>query len=383
MKLHKLSFGFRLVAIVASLFVVSSNSFAGDRFNFGYRATGESDLRPVQAFDDGERTYLQMRGQVVPVVLVTLDGKQIQLPIARVGENLVLPAVSNEFILKYATLSARVTNTGKPSTKTSLVPGTEIQLTGVSVAPSAGALTQPPVVQPTTFGPTKPLVGDYSSDTPFLEKQTLVGFAKGSTKLSKESAAKVLASLVGHGAPVKVVITGRDDQAYVEGMALARGIAIRDRVIAAGVPLERIVVKEGIARDSESNFVTSDLLVVWKTTSDTTSAKTQANSSAPAAQKSQPQATPAAAQATPNEAHGKWEMTKADQTISAMLARWASSEGWTLVWTAPAAADPKITGEATIVADEFTDAVKLVLAQANKMGYPLTHSIKNKVLTIK
>ena len=70
-----------------------------------------------------------------------------------------------------------------------------------------------------------------------------------------------------------------------------------------------------------------------------------------------------------------------DKVISTTLSKWASSQGWSLIWKA--GQDIAITGNATLVAPTMLEAVKVVVAQANKIGYPLTMETHNKVLTIK
>lgn len=361
----KTSFKIIILALAAA---VACAAGAADKYTFSYRTTGEPDLKPVQVFDDGSKTFLQMKGSVVPVVFVGTGDKATMVQVSKAGQYLVVPAVSDQLTLKYATLSARIAYSGPARNAAGLADGAEVKADGKVVAVTNGATDPKPQTYPAVYGAAKPLIGDTSSDY-FLDRDALVSFTKGSSSLSKDAAAKVLSALAGPGAPVKVLITGRDDQAYVEGLARARGIAIRDRVIAAGVPLERIVVKEGVARDGESKFVTSDMVVTWQT-----SPERKVGGSVQVAQ-----------QAAPvnviTESHGKWSMTMADKTISSMLARWATSEGWTLVWKSEL--DPAITGEAVIVGDHIEDAVKVVVAQSNKFGYPLTLEAKNKVLTIK
>lgn len=348
---------------------------APGKFDFAYRAIGEADLKPVQIFDDGHKTYLQMKGDVVPAVFVKSEGQTLMLQVTRAGQYLVVPAVASEIQLKFAALSAKVAYTGA-NRATTIIPGSELLESPGMVDVTSGALARGPLIQPPVYGAAKPIVGDADSDT-YLDRDTLIPFTKGSTALSKASATNILNALAGPGAPVKIVVTGRDDQFYVEGMARARGIAIRDRLIAGGVPLDRIVVKEGIARDGESKSITSDLVVTWRIAGE--KKPVQVREVAPVSKFAQPAQASTSILTAP--AHGEWTMTKADGKVSKMLARWASSEGWNLIWKS--GADPEITGDATIVADTFTEAVKLVVKQSNAAGYPFTLDVGNKVLEIK
>ena len=329
---------------------------ASEAFNFAYRSSGESDLKPLQVFDDGHSTYLQMKGSLVPAVLVNDDGKQVMLQVKRSGQYLIVQALAPEMTLQFANLKARVVYTGVGRQK-AVLGNDAVQTVQAAVAEvTAGALSKLPIAAPTAYGPVRPTLGDQPSDS-FIDRDALVGFPKGSSTLSKEAAARIVQALAGSGTVAKLTITGRDDQFYVEGLARARGIAIRDRAIAAGVPLENIVVREGVARDGEAKVITSDVVVTWRT------------------------AKPKEEVLVSGKSSDKWNMEFEDKVISTTLSKWASSQGWSLIWKA--GQDIAITGNATLVAPTMLEAVKVVVAQANKIGYPLTMETHNKVLTIK
>lgn len=360
-----------LFALVAAL-----AAHAGEAFNFSYRSTGENDLKPVQAFDDGERTFLQMKGAVIPVVLASVDGKMTMLQVKNNGQYLVVPAITNQLTLQFANLSAKVTYTGAGRNRTALAKDAVFREDLTAADPSPGAMSSRIKFAATVYGSAKPLIGDPFPDE-FIDRDALIPFAKGKADLSKIAAAKLVLALAGSGTVFKVVITGRDDQIYLEGLARARAIAMRDRIIAAGVPLERIVLKEGLARDNESNVITSDVVVTWRSVDDRVARRAIAVSVAPVA----PATSMPPAPAPTKPSAGKWLMTKNDQNISTVLSKWAASEGWSLIWKS--SQDIPVTGDATLIADTFMDAVNVVVAQANKIGYPLAVEVNNKVLTIK
>ncbi|ABD71938.1 hypothetical protein Rfer_4251 (plasmid) [Rhodoferax ferrireducens T118] len=360
-----------LFSVVAAL-----AAHAGDAFDFGYRSAGENDLKPVQAFDDGERTYLQMKGALVPVVLASVDGKMTMLQVKNNGQYLVVPAITNKLTLQFANLSAKVTYTGAGRNRTVLAKDAVLRQDMTPVEPSPGAMSSRVKFAATVYGSAKPLIGDPYPDE-FIDRDALIPFAKGKSQVSKIAAAKLVLALAGSGTVVKVVITGRDDQVYLEGLARARAIAMRDRILAAGVPIERIVLKEGLARDNENDVITSDIMVTWRSVDERTTrhAVPVVVASVAPAPSMQPMPAPAKASAV------KWLMAKNDQNISTVLSKWAASEGWSLIWKA--SQDIPVTGDATLIAESLLDAVNVVVAQANKIGYPLAVEVNNKVLTIK
>ncbi len=366
---------FRALLLLFSV-AAALTAHAGDAFDFGYRSAGEHDLKPVQAFDDGERTYLQMKGSLVPVVLASVDGKMTMLQVKNNGQYLVIPAITNKLTLQFANLSAKVTYTGAGRNRTVLAKDAVLRQDMTPVEPSPGALSSRVKFAATVYGSAKPLIGDPYPDE-FIDRDALIPFAKGKAQVSKLAAAKLVLALAGSGTVAKVVITGRDDQVYLEGLARARAIAMRDRILAAGVPLDRIVLKEGLARDNESDVITSDIVVTWRSVDDRAARRAVAVTVVPVAPATLTQPTTAPVKAST----GKWLMVKNDQNISTVLSKWAASEGWSLIWKA--SQDIPVTGDATLIAETFMDAVNVVVAQANKIGYPLAVEVNNKVLTIK
>lgn len=341
---------------------LSSTGHATEKnINFSYVSVGEKDLKPIQVFDDGSQTFIQMKGTVVPAIFAVTGNTEVMLQAKRAGEFIVVPAIAKELQMRFGSLSAKVTFTGGGRGVAQLRPDAVLRPEGVALT-SPGALVAPPQFASTVYGASKPSIGDAFNET-FTEREDLVSFSKGKSDLSKQAAAKLLRSLVGSGVVHKVVITGRDDDSYVEGLAKARGIAIRDRVLAAGVPLDRIVLKEGISRDGDNKTVNSDIALLWKV-------------AAPALVQTAQYTQPAAPLRS-----NKWIMARSDQFVSQMLSKWAASEGVNLFWKTPQ--DIAITGEATIMADSLAEAVKVVVDGSNKLGYPITYEFNGKTLTIK
>lgn len=376
-----------LARCLALLTCIIATASSADAFNFAYRSTGDSDLKPIQTFDDGERTFLQMRNGLVPAVFVDVDGKSIMLKLSRNGQYLVAHVIANEITIQFANRSAKVVYSGVGRSR-AVVSNDAVSLpesSGVDAAQISLAERLPPAAP--TYGASKPSIGD-EGPVEFLDRDALIPFAKGKANLSLDAVSRINKALSGGpGAVFKVVILGRDDQAYVEGLARARSIAIRDRVLAAGVPLDRVVLKEGVARDSESTSVFSDVVVTWKT-EDVSLARLDP---APAARKG---ATPAKVR-TP---HGTgtvvvanasrqalalttWKLRATDENVQNVLQRWASDAGWRLVWkNGP---EVKVTGDAELLRDGFASAADYLIAQARSSGYRIKgRAYTNKVLVV-
>jgi hypothetical protein len=378
-----------LTALLAAALSVAVH--AEGTYNFSYRTSGEADLKPVQVFDDGDRTFLQMKGNLVPAVFVVVDGQTTMLDVHRSGQYLVVPAIARDITVSFANLSARVSYAGAGRAKTILAKNA-IQKTDANPAGvTPGALQRQTAPAPSVYGAAKPSMGGDGGGE-FIERDALVPFAKGKIDLSKEAAAKIVRALAGSGAVVRVVITGRDDQFYVEGLARARSIAIRDRVLATGVPLERVVLKEGIARDGDSKVVTSDIVVTWKTVSDYVSPSASSEvfiASAPTSNsidsvRAKPElaasgrVTASVQRDAPSQ---QFDFKLSDKTISTAIRRWATLQNYQVVWDAPLGVDAPITGDAVMTAESLKDALEQVAADMLKKGYDLQATVhSNRVI---
>lgn len=360
------------VAVVATL--LAAAAAAAGAYNFSYRSSGEAELRPIQVFDDGTDTYVQMRSaNLVPTIFADTENGQQLVQSGRTGAYLVIPVVTNRLTIRFGQLEAKILYTGAPR-KTNFAYRMPVP---ESATPTPGAVAgDRPKPNASSYGVVRPMVGDSGDE--FIERESLVGFARGKATVNRDAAAKLLLALAGSGTIARVLIVGRDDANYVEGLAKARAIAIRERVLAAGVDLDKIVMKEGIARDGETGTVTSDIVVVWKTPSQL-AAKTAV------ALKQQVKAAPATAEG-PTKAdppvQRNWEMLRSDQTVALMLKRWGTIAGWDVVWEAKDSVP--ISGDAIITAENFLVAADTVINQSNRSGYHLdAQAFSNKVLVIK
>ena len=77
----------------------------------------------------------------------------------------------------------------------------------------------------------------------------------------------------------------------------------------------------------------------------------------------------------------EWNMLLSDKSISVMLKKWATNEGYELLWTA--AKDVYIQGDVMIIADSLNEAVQFVLNKSNALGHSFVMSTVNKKITIK
>jgi len=83
-----------------------------DKLNFNYEVVGEASFKPTAVFDDGESTFIQMRGgQDVPALFRLVSEKDIELvEYVLKGNTLHVPRVIDGGLLKLGTQEVRFYN---------------------------------------------------------------------------------------------------------------------------------------------------------------------------------------------------------------------------------------------------------------------------------
>lgn len=216
------------------------------RYDFRYVIKGEPGARPVQAFDNGERTYFQFQpDRPVPVIMVA-EGQTMLEP-QREGPYVVVASRARDFVLVLGRARATVLHVDVAS-------GAQPRATAAAASaqsPTApGTYMQPPrhdAGDATTSSFATPVRGDvveWSLPGPIREQPVL--FALGKADLSS-SARRRIAFLATHIQPgTRVTVLGRDDPSQKDGLAEQRAYALRNALIAAGMPQEAVSAEIGV-----------------------------------------------------------------------------------------------------------------------------------------
>ncbi len=88
-----------------------SNSVS-EPFNFSYTMSGNSDIAPVQIFDDGRNTFFKFDGGMkkIPSICAYKSGKLVSLKPRQRGEYVTVNTVAKEFVLEMNSNKVRVYN---------------------------------------------------------------------------------------------------------------------------------------------------------------------------------------------------------------------------------------------------------------------------------
>jgi outer membrane protein OmpA-like peptidoglycan-associated protein len=333
------------------------------RYDFAYLPQGDARVKPLQVFDDGEKTYFQFRTDGPVPAIFAGYGREMLLPY-RDGPYVVVAARPREFTLALGLAQATVVHAD-------VAAGAQPRIgdpRGDSV------LSHPGLLQPARYDAgnamqssyATPLRGDVIAwqDTGRSVEQPVL-FAEGSAALSKSvrSALPRLAARIGPDTQVTVI--GRDDASLKEDLAQKRASELRKALIAEGVPSANIRTQVGV---EVGDPVSSGGKMLWAST-------IRWNAPAPREQTAErylPQPTSESqrgqvAVAVPTTP--KFELKADDGTIGAAMQRWAKASGYELVWDAM---EVKLTGTSTVQAGDFLAAVKRVVGDLQKLNYPVS-----------
>lgn len=422
-----------VAAVVACVGVfapaMSADSNRVGAYDFSYATTGDNSVKPVQVFDDGRNTFLQFRaGTAVPAIFSSRNGgMQLVLPSSE-GPYVRLPDLHGSLVLQLGRAQAQVVHAGgsrldapQLSVNTQagqqpLVPGAQYAagaqlVASLSAVPlnmnSAPALVDDGLQRNSYATPRRGDAVVWHTQPSAVDLQRSdrdVWFPQGSMQVT--AVARTALNMLARSLPssARIIVTGRDDESYKDGLDRARAHAIRDVLIKAGVASERITVRQGAAGKRDGRLWASTVTV--ETAADAAAPGGAAARStavvdnlqnliragvlrqeqAEAIMRTQgmslPQVTQAAAAPAPvaaSQAGGQqrpastapvvkgWEVRKADATVQQMLVRWAGEAGWTLVWKDGPVIP--ITGDRALPASDFISAADVVVAQSQAAGY--------------
>jgi hypothetical protein len=275
---------FILSATFSAVCVAVSMPACAAQFNFSYRFHGEKGLVPLQVFDDGVNTFFQFRNnnRVVPVIVVDVNGQTYVANYSNYGPYVVVPGVASSFRLEYGSLSATVVQEGGRQT-IAVPPAANPAAMNPVLARVSTAEFRPAVQRVVGYGPVGPIAGgdeearqvrSSAGQTPAATPADLAGimspesktlhvpFAMDSAKLTPKAMKVIADALRGPGEIGRVVIVGRDDVNYKDGIAAERAKNMAQALERYGVPAGRISQRVGIPReDEDAKHPSSDIEV--------------------------------------------------------------------------------------------------------------------------
>lgn len=401
---QQLAWAVALLAILAAGAAWAAEGARLGRFDFGYLASGDSQIRPVQVFDDGHDTFLQFRpGATVPAIFGnSADGPQLLTP-QQQGPYLKLPELHPRLLLQLGRAQALVLHGSDPLAEAALQQradaGASARGRETVDRQGSAALALLPALAMT---PGTALVDDDQQRNSYAtprrgdavrwpqpgseeheeHEERDVWFLRSTATLSARGRQALAAAARGLPGGARLVLIGRDDDSDQPGLDQRRAAAMRQVLAKAGVPPPRMDIQVGppaAHKDQEwaSSLLTELPSALRPNPEPGLRASLQALvragalrlDDAEALARSQWQAPVGvvAADRPAAAAISSWDMRQSDGSVEKMLRRWAVAAGWTLVWDqAPAI---PVSGDLRLPPSGFLVAADQVLRRAQELGY--------------
>jgi len=320
-----------LMAVAGNALSLPGTRFVG-RYDFGYAVRGDRAARPAQVFDDGGgKVYFEARpGQAMPAVFA---GRELALLVLQPeGQYFTARTSATEFTLVLGASRATVRRGDAVLGEATVTPQDEGRLL---------ASAEAGLIEGVDYG----APADHAARR--LRHEQPVVFAPGSAVLKPEvlEALSVLVLRIGRDTPI--IATGRNDAGAHDPLATLRAEALRNALLARGVPARDI--RLAAAEDAGVSHAHASTLV-W------TSTEPAGGDGAPAS----PSAAPA------------FDIAPSDRDIATSLRRWAGASGyefaWDVDWVAP------VNGALRVRAPSFVEAARQVAAGLRAQGYPVRAS---------
>ena len=322
--------GALLLAVGGNALSLPGKRFVG-QYDFGYAIRGDKPARPAQVFDDGSgKIYFEARpNQPMPAVFA---GKELTLLVLQPeGQYFSARTSASEFTLVLGGARASVRRGDAAlgdETPSSRDDGARL------LASAEAGLTSG-----VDYGiPSR----DQAFGTAAHEQPVV--FAAGSSALRPEVLDALTALVVRIGRDTPITAIGRNDAGAHDALATLRGEALRNALLARGIPANNIRLSDDEPTSGEPHLHASALR--WASPRDGRDR-------------------PAPNQAPPMP----FDITLADHDIAVSLRRWAQASGfdvvWDVGWVAP------VNGAMRVEAPSFLDAVKQVVAGLRAQGYPV------------
>lgn len=369
-----------LLALVAGNVLSTASSYG--RFSFDYAISGDPRSKPLQVFDDGQKTYLQFRnGEPIPA-LVDASGERLFVP-ALEGPYVVLQGVPRDIVAQMGLARARITHSsvrsnapqhapnGRSVPARALPEGVQVaSLAPVAMGSALSAVGGPPAA-PNGWRDNSyatPRRGDQiewgGSSSP-RQIEEAVFFARGEARLLPEAGATILRLARRIDGSAQVTVVGRDDDSYKEGLGEARARVLMNALVAAGVPRGQIVTKIGVEQPGSETHKGKNVFV-----------PSQVRWSEAA-----PIPTPTRAVASEADSVSAWAVRHADGTVDKMLERWAADARWRLVWRDGPVIP--VTGDAEVHRPNFLEAATYVIGESRRAGYRIkATAYSNKTIVV-
>jgi hypothetical protein len=319
-----------LTVVAGNALSLPGKRFVG-RYDFGYAIRGDKPARPAQVFDDGSgKVYFEPRpGQPMPAVFAGSD--PVLLVLQPEGLYFTARTSEREFTLVLGGARAQVRRGGNVLDEETVVP----QGDGARLLASA----DPGLTSGVDYG----APSQHGALRKLAHEQPVV-FAPGSSTLKPEVLDALSALVLRIDRDASITAIGRNDVGAHDALATLRAEALRNALLARGIPAQRIRMSDDDDAAASVSARSHASVLRWTSTVEGRELA-RADAAAP------------------------FDITPEDRDIAVSLRRWARGSGYDLVWDVDWVAP--VNGAMHIEAASFIEAVGQVVAGLRAQGYPV------------
>ncbi len=398
------------LTVVLLLAVVLMRIAHADTYDWAYTVSGDPRVSPIQVFDNGKRTWLQLQQlDPQPAIFAVTTAGQTMLPARREGQMLVVDRVERQLAIVLGAARASVRYVGKgsrddppamfgaatpvkeggaaptpvPADRVIAAHQASVSAQETAVSPSApmnsaatsggsvsgtGAAGIAPAEKDKSEASEKAVATEKGTSTTATTEQYTVPFAKGTyvlgplglramTQVATEGPTttfKILAR--GDARPINV--NGPDGKGM--SLAMARAMTMRQFLLQHGIPGSAISVDPDNSPNTNRDGTVFNSAVV-------STGHARVATEAPLAKRDTAPSRPPHPATDVKASKPVWVMRASDRLVSETLKRWAAETDWKVSWEAPrdfTAVDGEYVGS-------FEDAVTQVVLGLSESDSPV------------
>lgn len=374
------------VVLSTILGLASANAFAQQQTNpttdydFRYVSNGQQSLTPIQVFDNGVNTFIQLHDDKdAPAIFAAGQSGRKLLLSHKEGQYLVVSGLYAHLIIqKNSNQMADVYYSG---------PGrTAVFSNGSTSADRKYSELRVQQATKVRYTAAPPLAGDQTVEQSLSAHQINLVLPKNSTTVAGENRRKIEQFAKKYKDSNKVSIAFVEAQNERSGVGLKRAYAVRSLLVKEGIDPSIVTVREAAEQDQNVPSMTVTVAKVSAAPSSPEDNGQAVGSNEPAnyakgeptypdapVAAAKPEATPAvmpvvAPAAAPTPSLHTYQFKQSDGSLRGSINRWAEDEGYHLAWEA--SRNFPVPPDSSFQANSIREALSLAMKATLDTDYP-------------
>lgn len=332
--MNKIAFKNIILAVSMSLLVTHVSAQSSD-YDFRYVANGAPAITPLQVFDDGRFTYIQMpSGTLKPAIFATgTAGKRLLHGVVE-GNYIKIDGIYGHLTIQHGTNTISDVQYSGPG-RTTVFKNSGLDSNRAYAAPIVAEATK------VRYTAAPALAGDEMVNVNLDSDTIEIPFLRNSANLSSRDKIQLSTFAKKNRNATVIKIDANDLDGENQDTGFKRALAIKSYLVSRGISPETLKVQStasGASSRSARAVITSTRVASSPMVASKTSNLTHVSDLAPTNHAKQYLHTnPASDDGTPKSYAAplkSYSFSQGDRSLRGALNRWAKEEGWALEWEA-------------------------------------------------